>query len=65
MSKGRQKYAGTEGPISVLEEVGSQAQYEELKEGAWLELGLVLVNDREVQLSTHSVEASGTEETSE
>ena len=51
--------------ISVLEEVGSQAQYEELKEGAWLELGLVLVNDREVQLSTHAVEASGTEEISE
>ena len=25
LSKGRQKDAGTEGPISVLEEVGSQA----------------------------------------
>ena len=40
------KNACAEGPISVLEEVGRKAQYEELKEGAWLGPGLALLRKR-------------------
>ena len=46
MSEGCQNDAGTDGPFSLLEEMGSQHEYEELKEGAWLEPGLALLRKK-------------------
>ena len=41
------KNAGAEGPISVLkEESAAKHEYEELKEGAWLEPGLTLLRKK-------------------
>ena len=43
MSERCQKDAGADGPFSLLEKWAAKHEYEELKEGAWLEPGLPLL----------------------
>ena len=42
MSDRCQTDAGADGPLSLLEKWAAKHEYEELKEGAWLEPGLAL-----------------------
>ena len=46
MSKGRHKNAHTEGSISNWKKWAAKHEYEELKEGVWLEPGLALLRKK-------------------